>query len=59
MFQEPRNRFQSIPGGLVRQIGLSYRPAKLQAGGSDSLESIPVLLKRLQIWAQGIQKPAQ
>jgi hypothetical protein len=30
------------------EIGLSYRPARLQAGGIDSLESIPGLQKRLK-----------
>ncbi len=36
---------ESIPGGLVRQMGLSYRPNRLA-------ESIPGLLKRLKIRAQ-------
>jgi hypothetical protein len=43
----------SQPGGPVRQPYLSYRPAMtLQTGGIDSLESIPGLLKCLQIRAQ-------
>ncbi len=40
----------SRPDGPVRQPYLSYRPA----GGIESSESIPGLLKRLQIRAQGI-----
>ncbi len=31
------------------EIGLSYQPARLQAGVIDSLESIPGLLKSLKI----------
>jgi hypothetical protein len=38
-------------------IGLSYRPARLQAGGIDSLESIPGLLKSLKIRAQHQHAP--
>jgi len=39
--------------GTITLFGLTAR----QAGGIDSLESIPGLLKRLQIRAQGIQAP--
>jgi hypothetical protein len=43
----------SQPGGPVRQPYLTYRPARLKKIGKiDSLESIPGLLKRLQIRAQ-------
>jgi hypothetical protein len=47
-----------LPGGPVRQIGLSYRAARAtEAGGIDYLESIPGLLKRLQsrahVWTAG------
>jgi hypothetical protein len=41
----------SQPGGPVRQPYLLYRSAKLQASGIDFSESIPGLLKRLQIRA--------
>ncbi len=43
----------SQPGGPVRQPYLTYRLARLQClhSGIDSLESIPGLLKRLQIRA--------
>ncbi len=43
----------SQPGGPVRQPYLTYRLARLQSlhGGIDSLESIPGLLKLLQIRA--------
>jgi hypothetical protein len=37
----------SQPGGPVRQAYLSYRPARLHR----QAESIPELLKRLQLWA--------
>jgi hypothetical protein len=40
----------SHPGGPVRQSYLSYRPARRNCG-IDSSESIPGLLKRLQIRA--------
>jgi hypothetical protein len=40
------------PGGPVRQIGLSYPPARLhRLAGIDSLESIPGLHEHLQIRA--------
>jgi hypothetical protein len=40
------------PGVPVRQTGLSYQPVRRhRAGGIDSLESIPGLLKGLQIRA--------
>jgi hypothetical protein len=39
-----------IASGWVRQVGLSYLPTRL--AGKES-KSIPGLLKRLQIWAQG------
>ncbi len=39
-------------GGPERQPYLTYRPARLQAGGIDSLELMPRILKRLQIRAQ-------
>ncbi len=55
-------RLESSPrAGIFKQsigarnrvgIGLSYRPARLVAGGIHSLESIPGLHKRLKIRAQ-------
>jgi hypothetical protein len=47
---------ESIPGGPVRQVGLSYWPARLHRLaetilGIDSVEPIAWLLKRLQIRA--------
>ncbi len=42
---------QSIGARNRVGIGLSYRPARLHAGGIDSLEYIPGLLKSLKIWA--------
>ena len=41
------------PGGPELQLYLTYQPARdTSAGGIDSLESIPGLLKRLQILSQ-------
>ncbi len=50
-FKEPRNRF---PAWLAATTTLFVVPARqaAQAGGIDSSESIPGLLKRLQIRAQ-------
>jgi hypothetical protein len=46
-FQEPRNRFPPWRAGTTTLYDVPAR----QAGGIDFLESIPGLLKRLQIRA--------
>ncbi len=48
-FKEPRNRF---PDGTTTLLDVPARQATWEAGGVDSLESVPGLLKRLQILAQ-------
>jgi hypothetical protein len=52
-FKQPRNRSRTWRAGMTRQAYFTYRPARLhRLAGIDFLESIPGLLKRLQIHAQ-------
>jgi hypothetical protein len=50
-FKEPRNRFLAWRTGMTTLYVVPARQAT-QAGGTDSSESIPGLLKCLQIRAQ-------
>ncbi len=50
-FKEPRNRFSALREGTTNLFDVPARQ-DTQAGGIDSLELIPGLLKRLQIRAQ-------
>jgi hypothetical protein len=51
LFKEPRNRFPAWRAGTITLFVAPARHAT-QAGGIESSESIPGLLKRLQIRAQ-------
>jgi hypothetical protein len=53
LVKEPRNRFPAWRAGTTTLFDVPARQAT-QAGGIDSLESIPGLLKRFQIWAPEI-----